>query len=110
VAVNGDVIYLSTIAYVFAIDRPTGNVNWRFHKANVYYTSPIVDASGIIYFASINARTSQGTVHSVIDNGLTYVENWKMDTGVVERLAPPVLGNDGTLYLSSTGNKIYALR
>ena len=110
VAVNGDVIYLSTIAYVFAIDRPTGNVKWKFQKVNFYYTSPIVDASGTIYFASINARTSHGTVHSVIDNGMTYIENWRMDTGVAERLAPPVLGSDGTLYLSSTGNKIYALR
>jgi outer membrane protein assembly factor BamB len=109
-AVKGDVIYLSTIAYVYAIDRSTGNLNWRFKKDSCYYTSPLVDKNGIIYFASIDAFTSHGIVHSVIDNGMSYQEKWNMDTGAVERLAPPVLGRNETIYLSSTRNKIYALQ
>jgi len=110
VAVNGNTIYFCNIAYVYAIDRASGNLKWRFNKANCYYTSPLVDAAGIIYFASINAFNSHGTLHALIDRGSNYELYWQpYTTGRVERLAPPVLGRDGTLYLSSTANQIYAL-
>jgi outer membrane protein assembly factor BamB len=119
VAVKDDTIYLSTIAYVFAIDRLTGNKKWKFFSFNCYYTSPVVDASGIIYVASINANTNHGTVLALKDNGTTVETYWPpYDSGVAyERFAPPVLGKNKTIYISSSanvnssaGNKIYALK
>ena len=119
VAVKNDTIYLSTIAYVFAIDRLTGNKKWKFQSFNCYYTSPVVDASGIIYVASINANTNHGAVHALQDNGITVEPYWPpYDSGVAyERLAPPVIGKNKTIYISSSanvnsnsGNKIYALK
>jgi outer membrane protein assembly factor BamB len=118
VAVNGNTIYLSTISYLYAINRLTGLAKWYFYKTNFYYTSPIVDASGTIYMASIiasaygsnDATTNRGMVHSITDNTTSFTENWSYSTGNIERLAPPVLGKDGTLYLSSTANNIYALK
>jgi outer membrane protein assembly factor BamB len=110
VAVRGNTIYLSTMAYVYAINRLTGVERWQYFKANCYYTSPIIDANGTIYFSSIDARTGTGMVHSLTDTVTDFIENWVYPTNVVERLASPVLGRNNTLYLSSTANKIYALR
>jgi outer membrane protein assembly factor BamB len=104
VAVKGDTIYLSAIGHVYAIDRATGITKWKFIATNCYYTSPLVDASGTIYVASLNARTNHGTIHAFTDNGNSVTRYWPdYDTGhAYERLAPPVLGSDGTIYISST--------
>jgi outer membrane protein assembly factor BamB len=123
VAVLNNTIYLSTIAHVYAIERITGILKYRFYRANCYYTSPLIDANGFIYVASLDARTSHGILHSLRDTGSAFIENWKVDTGL-GRLATPVMGSDGTIYVSSspvfdsngilipspTSNKIYAIR
>ena len=123
-AVNGDTIYLSTIAYVYAINRADGAVKWRYFNTNAYYTSPIIDANGILFFASIRARDyiegddesestwskNDGLLHSLTDNGNTYTSNWIYKISSKSRLAPPVLGSDGTIYISATDNKIYAVK
>lgn len=106
-AVSGNTIYLSTMTYIYAIDRLTGIENWRYYKAKCYYSSAIVDLNGFILFTSIDARTNHGFLHSLTDQGK---ENWSYDTGTVGRLAAPTLGADGTIYVSSTANRIYALR
>jgi outer membrane protein assembly factor BamB len=108
VAVTDDTVYLSAIAYVYAIDRATGLQKWRFYKTHCYYTSPIIDASGNLLLASLDTYTGCGVVHSL--SGATGEEIWSYDTGVVGRLAPPVLGSDGTIYITSTANEMYALR
>ena len=110
VAVNGNTIYLSTIAYVYAIDRVTGNKKWHFNTTNCYYTSPVVDISGTIYVGAIDALTNQGIIHALTDNGSTVGVNWTYSSGVVERFAPPILGTNKTIYISSTANKIYAIK
>jgi outer membrane protein assembly factor BamB len=119
VAVNGDTIYLSNIAYIYAIDRLTGMKKWKFLSLNCYYTSPVVDASGIIYLAAINANTNHGTILALRDLGMSAVDYWpSYDSGVAyERFAPPVIGNNRTIYISSSsnlksnaGSKIYAIK
>jgi outer membrane protein assembly factor BamB len=111
VAVKGNRIYLSTIAYVYIINRLTGDMIATYCNSNCYYTSAVIDASGTLYIGSIDAsdlNKNHALLHSFTDTGTELIENWRYDTGV-GRLAPPVLGNDGTLYLSSTANAIYAL-
>lgn len=109
-AVNGDTIYFSTIVYVYAVNRVDGSVNWQtpFYGNQCYYTSPIVDANGNIYVASIDSREGHGFIHVLSSVDGTELCN-HYNSGVVERLAPPVLGNDGRLYISSTADTLYAL-
>ena len=120
VALKGDTIYLSTIAHVYALDKSTGLEKWikPYTNLNCYYTSPIIDASGTIFFASIQAKDNpikgylknDGILHSLTDNGSSYTENWTIDVCPGGgRLAPPVLDNKRTIYISSTANKIYAI-
>jgi outer membrane protein assembly factor BamB len=109
VAVYGDTIYLSTIAYVYAIDRINGLEKYKFQKGNYYYTSPIIDANGRLYLASLSVYTNDGILHSITDNGTKLIENWRYNLSY-GRLAPPVISDDGTIYISSTANKIYAIK
>jgi outer membrane protein assembly factor BamB len=105
VAVKQNTIYLATIGKLYAINRLNGLVKWTFVTVNCYYTSPIIDASGTIFVASLDARTNNGKIHALTDNGSSVVRYWPedYDTGQpYERLAPPVLGSDGTIYMSST--------
>lgn len=104
VAVKGNTIYLSTIGHVYAINRLNGQVKWRLKSTNYYYTSPIIDASGTIFVASLNAITNNGTIHALKDNGSSVARFWPdYDTGnSYQRLAQPILGEDGTIYITST--------
>jgi outer membrane protein assembly factor BamB len=117
VAVKGDVIYLSTIAYVYAINRVNGSLNWTYNGNFIYYSSPMVDASGYIYVSAIindNIETTEAaSIISLKDMGTSYVENWvlKVSDGPLMkgRLAPPVIGPNNRIYVSSTDNRIYAI-
>jgi outer membrane protein assembly factor BamB len=112
-AVRGDVIYLSTIAYVYAIDRLTGTQLWRYINSNFYYTSPIIDVNGKIYVASIQALNTSangwlkndGILHCLNPDG---TNSWVINVAD-GRLATPVLSNNGSIYMSATDNKIYAI-
>jgi outer membrane protein assembly factor BamB len=116
VAIHGDTIYLSTIAYVYAINRVTGDKIWKYFNTNYYYSSPIIDASGTLFFTSIDASVDSdtnkgnGVLHSITDNyDGTYTDNWTITVATPGRLAPPVLGNNGRIYLTGTSNKVYAV-
>jgi outer membrane protein assembly factor BamB len=114
-AINGDTIYLSTMAYVYAINRLDGSQLWQYTSPSCYYSSPLVDASGTLYFTSISAwtyaetgwETNDGILHSV--NGVDGTVNWMYNVASQGRLAAPVMGTDGTIYLNATNNKMYAI-
>jgi outer membrane protein assembly factor BamB len=123
VAVNGDTIYLCNIAYVYAIDRLTGNKKWEYFSENCYYTSPVIDASGIIYVAAINTkiydRSNHASILAIQDLGASAVNYWPpyYSDSAYERFAPPVIGSNRTIYISSSsninsnaGNKVYAIK
>jgi outer membrane protein assembly factor BamB len=118
VAVKGDTIYLSTIAYVYALNRLTGLKNWYYFNTNCYYTSPIIDVSGTLFFASIKAQDdpaqgwlkNDGILHSITDMGNSFISNWSIKVASLGRLAPPVLGSNNTIYITGTSNKVYAIR
>jgi outer membrane protein assembly factor BamB len=112
VAIKDNTVYLSTMTYVYSINRSDGTENWRFYKASCYYSSAIIDNTDNLLFTGIDARTNHGILYSLSDQGNAYTENWSYDSGDVGRLSAPTLGNDGTIYLSSNSqvNKIYALR
>jgi outer membrane protein assembly factor BamB len=116
VAINGDTIYLSTIAYIFSINRLTGVTKWNYYNTNCYYTSCTIDSNGTLYFGAIQVQNyeqftkNDGTLHCVTDNGVSYTDNWKLEVCRPGRLAPPVIGTDQTIYISATANNIYAIK
>ena len=116
VAINGDTIYLSTIAYIFSINRLNGVTNWNYYNTNCYYTSVTIDANGTLYFGAIQVQNyeqftkNDGTLHCVTDNGGSYTDNWKLQVCSPGRLAPPVIGTNETIYISATANNIYAIK
>ena len=113
VAINdsNNTIYLSTIAYVYAINRVDGTEKWKYRKSNYYYTTPLIDSNNKLIFCSLDARTNYGYVHMVTDNDIDYTENWNLQISNTtnERLSPPVISSDGTIYINSTANKVYAI-
>lgn len=116
VAIRGDTIYLSSIAYVFAINRLTGVTKWYYYNTNCYYTSVVIDSNGSLYFGSIKAKTinqytaNAGVLHCLTDNGSSWSENWALQVCNPGRLAPPVIGLNNTIYISATSNNIYAIK
>ena len=117
VAIKGDTVYLGAIAYVYALNRQTGVLKWKYFNMNCYHTSPIIDASGTLLFASIQVNDSpiqgflknDGILLSLTDTGATFSENWALKVCSNGRLAPPVIDDAQTIYISSTANKIYAI-
>lgn len=111
VAVNDstNTLYLSTIAYTYAINRENGGVKWRYKNRNFYYTSAIIDDNNKLLFCSMDIDSKTGYLHMVTDNGNSYTENWKLQvsTAYNERLSPPVIGSNGTIYISSNAGKVY---
>jgi outer membrane protein assembly factor BamB len=78
----------------------------------------VIDANGKILFCSIGANNSYPYLHMVTDKNINalknidnYTENWKLQISQTanERLSPPVIGRDNTIYINSTANKIYAI-
>ena len=119
VAIKDDTIYLSTIAYVFAINRTDGTVKGKYFGESFYYTSPVIDASGTLFVGCINAKPDvpngtplqYGILLSLTDNGASFTENWRFKITEGEaRPAPPVLDNNKTIYISTTDNNIYAIK
>jgi outer membrane protein assembly factor BamB len=118
-SISGDTIYLCTIAHVYALNRNNGSLKWKYAPSNYYYTTPVVDANGTLYFASLKGRNdpltgynkNDGILHCITDNGqgIRPTSNWTYRVCANARLAPPALGTDGTLYISATDNKIYAI-
>ena len=70
--------------------------------------------NGKIYIASIQALDTpangwlknDGILHCLNPDG---TNSWVINVAD-GRLAPPVLSNDGTIYISATDNKIYAIK
>jgi len=116
VAIYGDTLYLSTIGYIYAINRITGLRKWYYADSNCYYSSVVVDASGTLFFSSLKAKDDQnytknaGILHCITDNGPgSFIFNWALQVCSPGRLAPPVIGPNKTIYISGTSNNIYAI-
>ena len=116
VAIKGEVIYLTTLIGIHAIDRTTGDTKWNYKNYYYYYTSPTIDVSGTIYVGAMYGgtdltKTNRGHLLSLTDNGSTVTENWIYQlTSTAGRLAPPVISSNGKIYISATDNKIYAIK
>jgi len=140
-SVNDKTIYLSTISYIYAINRSDGRIQWKFYKSNYYYTTPLIDSNNNLLFSSLNARTNNGNLHYLkniyenlstsekdeidtiysnatsdnermkVDYNYKFKEIWNIEVSQNKgRLSQPILGTDGTIFVTSTDNNIYAIK
>lgn len=98
-AVGSDgTIYLgSSDGNLYSIEA-TGKLKWSFH-VRAESSSPVVDMiNGLIYIS-----TSEGQVFGINSDGS---QSWSVATG--NSYQAPAVGDDGTVYVTSTDAKLYA--
>ena len=114
VAINGNTIYLSSIAYLFAINRVTGVAKWTYNQYNiipyVYYSTLTIDTTGRLFFTAISALTLDCDLFCVTDTGTSFNTLWQQTIGTNYRLSQPTIDSNGIIYMNSTDNNIYAVR
>jgi outer membrane protein assembly factor BamB len=90
----------SGLANVYSLDATTGAEKWSRPMGSVY-SSPAIDASGIVYVGSADAN-----VYAL--DARTGTVLWKYTTGA-SIVTSPAISVNGTVYVSSGDGKIYAL-
>ncbi|HLK91347.1 MAG TPA: PQQ-binding-like beta-propeller repeat protein, partial [Polyangia bacterium] len=85
---------------IVALDPATGAVRWKTPLGGNLQTSPIVDASGWIYYVA-----DGGTLYA-LDGAGNMQWSLVLPTGIT---GSPVLGANQTLYLAGTDAKLYAV-
>ena len=109
---------LSIIMLVFGCKKNTpGNslvinndtmLNWKYASGGpIYYSSPAIDNSGTIYFATGAPFASASASRSVFAINANGTLKWKYDVGI--NMYTPALGADGTVYIQDALCKLYAL-
>ena len=104
VATNGT-IYVTSGGWITAISRD-GRKEWTYHDDTPFASSPVVGANGNVYLAEAqgtydNGMTLQHIAGSFVVLNRKGKPSWKPDA---EDYQSPVIGSDGTVYLtSSTG-------
>lgn len=95
----------SAFAKVSAIDGYTGQVKWTFPVLGLV-RSLALGADGTVYFGSQN----DDTLFALNPNGTV---RWRKDFGTdlngqALGIAPPMIGDDGTVYAEDTNGTVYA--
>ena len=79
-------------AGIYALNATTGQIKWYYHaREDIPYTAPI-DKRGVIYFS-----TSYDGIYAINPNGSL---RWQYNISELYLLTPPVIGKDGTIYVS----------
>ena len=85
---------------LYALDPASGSIRWQFATGAYYVlSSPTVDGAGNIFFGD-----SEGYIHALSPAGKGI---WRLSTGSAIS-SSPVIGSDGTLYVTSQNSMIYA--
>lgn len=102
---SGNVYAGSTGSNGFSISKE-GTVSTTFLGAgyNANGTYPAIDESGNVYLAMNNAGV--GTLVSFSPQG---TKNWEFATAGSASQGGPAIGTDGTIYIGTTGGKLYAV-
>lgn len=108
--VVGDTIYMGDqYDYVYAIDKDTGKLKWKFHEKKVYFTcTSVVD--GVVYVGRWTNRiiTDKKSYIYAIDaaNGKL---KWRSEIGSPSGMIGSPTAVDGTVYIGSSDNHLYAV-
>ena len=97
-------IYVGSRDDNFYAINPNGTIKWKFYVDDIY-GSPVIDENGIIYFGVPGPGSDRGRIYALYPNG---TEKWYFDTDFLIFTSPSI-GEDGTIYVTSRDNKMYAL-
>ncbi|GEM_PF-5607071 len=78
----------------------TDRLLWDFEVLGTIPSSPTIGQDGTVYFSS------DSVVHAVNPDG---TEKWRFKADAMFRRAVPTLGNNGTVYVMSENDSLYAL-
>jgi alpha-tubulin suppressor-like RCC1 family protein/outer membrane protein assembly factor BamB len=112
---DGTTLYVgSADRYFYAIDTELGTTNWLRRLPAAITDAATIDDDGTIYVPCAN-----GALYALVDEGDTNSYKWVETINGVERPSPfraqrpglssPVITDDGTIYIGSTDNRLYAL-
>jgi alpha-tubulin suppressor-like RCC1 family protein/outer membrane protein assembly factor BamB len=112
---DGTTLYIgSADRYFYAIDTEEGTTNWLRRLPAAITDSATIDDDGTIYVPCAN-----GALYALVDEGNTNSYKWVETINGVERPSPfraqrpgltsPAITDDGTIYIGSTDNRLYAL-
>jgi outer membrane protein assembly factor BamB len=103
---------------LYALDRATGAVRWRFQADGPIQSTPAVATGGaadvIVFGADVLGEIStspvpvpiDGRVYAVRDDGDTATQLWQYETGSSIGTASPAIGSDGTIYIGRQGQRL----
>lgn len=110
VADDGTVYVGSSSAFhrVTAIDGYTGQIKWTF-AVEGFVRSPALGSDGTLYFGCQDDQQS-GVLYALQPSGsVKWAKDFAVDFGRTLGLAPPMIGDDGTVYIQDTDGRLYAL-
>jgi outer membrane protein assembly factor BamB len=98
---------------VYALDAATGATIWStaVPGATSFGGSPVLSGNGILYLVGDSSSNSNGRVFAVSASNGALLWQYELDH-YWSYWGPqsPALGADGTLYVLSSGNRLYAFR
>ena len=97
-------IYVGSLDDNFYAINPNGTIKWKFYVDDIH-GSPVIDENGIIYFGVLGPGSDIGRIYALYPNG---TEKWHYDTDFLIFTSPSI-GEDGTIYVTSRDNNMYAL-
>ena len=102
---DGATLYVGSADHFFyALDTETGELKWRL-KFPAGITASATIADGIIYVPCGN-----GALYAVVDNETEGVFHWFAPFRSQRRgISSPAVSEDGTIYVGSLDNRLYAL-
>ncbi len=112
---DGLTLYVgSADRYFYAINTEDGSEKWKLRLPAAIKESATIDDDGTIYVPCAN-----GALYALTDEGDTSSFKWVETIDGVERPRPfraqrpsvtsPIVTDDGTIYVGSTDNRLYAL-
>ncbi len=109
--VGSDDGYVYAIITVGSSSVAAGSLKWRYATGNSIRSTPVLGPDGTLYVGS-----DRSSVYAIVTVGSSSIPagslKWKYQTEATGRgnvLAAPLLGPDGTLYVASAYNSLYAV-
>lgn len=100
-AEDGTIYIGSDSNFLYAIN-PDGSQNWAFETDGEIRSSPTIGADGVIYVGSNDEH-----LYAINPDGQ---QRWRFDLGGEPRFSSPAIADDGTLYIGTARNKVFAIR
>ncbi len=99
VAANGVVYFSTANGFLYAMN-PDGTEKWKFPAGDLI-SGPSLGPNGMIYVGG------DKKLYAINPNG---TEKWSLPMGTAYPRSPIAFGSDGTLYVTTSGNGIFAVR